>query len=203
MSFAWTSFFYGWHLRLALSTNDVELLSEPDDNDIIKAMPQALANLLLKAIVNPIRPLPKVSTPNRRRLVPHSLTRQKDSMQQDNQYLVDILHAAQRIIEKTSELSREDFYDDVKVQDSVVRRLLTISKAARRISEGTVAQLDSLPWDAMKNLKSQLSQEENDIDPAVLWAITQTEIPLLIQQLRVRAVEEESAHYTLLQASQL
>lgn len=124
-------------------------------------------------------------------------------MQQDNQYLVDILHAAQRIIEKTSELSREDFYDDVKVQDSVVRRLLTISKAARRISEGTVTQIDRLPWDAMKNLKSQLSQEENDIDPAVLWAITQTEIPLLIQQIGLRAVAEETSHYTPLQASQL
>ena len=123
-------------------------------------------------------------------------------MQQDNQYLVDILYAAQRIIRKTTDVSREDFYADVALQDSVVRRLLTISKAARRISPETTWQLNALPWDAMKGLKHQLSQEENSIDPEVLWAIIQTEIPRLIQALGLRAVPKHEDEFAYMQASQ-
>ncbi len=123
-------------------------------------------------------------------------------MQQDNQYLVDILYAAQRIIRKTTDVSREDFYADVALQDSVIRRLLAISKAARRISSETTWQLDALPWEAMKGLKQQLSQEENSIDPEVLWVIIETEIPRLIQALGLRAVPKRADEFAYLQASQ-
>jgi len=112
-------------------------------------------------------------------------------MQQDNQYLVDILHAANRVVEKTATLSLEDFYADVTIQDSVVRRLLCISKAARRVSDDTIQQLEALPWSAMRNLTHQLSQADDDIDPDVLWSIIQTEIPMLIQTLGLNVLVNE------------
>lgn len=114
-------------------------------------------------------------------------------MQQDNQYLVDILHAANRVVEKTTHLSLEDFYADVTIQDSVVRRLLTISKAARRVSDDTIQQLDGISWQVMRNLKQQLSETDDDLDPDVLWSIIHTEIPMLIQTLGFNVLPNEDS----------
>ncbi len=122
-------------------------------------------------------------------------------MQQDHQYLIDILHSAQRILDYVAERSIHDFYDDVQLQDSVIRRLLSMGKIAPRISIETRQTLRNIDWQAIDNLKSRLAQEDNAIDADHLWRIVHTEIPRFEQALRSQVLDEEKEILTYRQLS--
>jgi uncharacterized protein with HEPN domain len=56
-------------------------------------------------------------------------------MQQDLQFLLDMLQSAELILVYTAQGSKDEFVANVQLQDSVIRRLLVIAEAARRVSD--------------------------------------------------------------------
>lgn len=58
-------------------------------------------------------------------------------MQRDLQFLLDILQSAELIRCYIGHCSRDSFIADVQLQDSVIRWLLIIAEAARRVSDTT------------------------------------------------------------------
>jgi len=52
-------------------------------------------------------------------------------MQRDLQFLLDMLQSAELILTYTAQSSKDEFVANVKLQDSVIRRLLVIAEAAR------------------------------------------------------------------------
>ena len=111
-------------------------------------------------------------------------------MQQDNQYLIDIFHAAQQILEYTAETSLHSFYEDVQLQDKVVRRLLTIGKTAQRISSETRQEVTVIIWSKIEKMKERLLQDDPVIDADQVWSIVQSEIPALVETLRAIVIPE-------------
>jgi len=105
-------------------------------------------------------------------------------MQQDNQALVDILQAAERIQAYMVDATLTDFYADIKLQNKVMRRLLTISKAAQQVSALTREEMSAIAWDRLSSTKERILQEDPSIDIDQLWATIHTEIPALIQALK-------------------
>ncbi len=104
-------------------------------------------------------------------------------MQQDNQHLIDILQAAQRIQEYTQDSTLADFYGDLQLQNKVMRRLLTISKTAQRVSAATQEEMDAIAWEKLSSTKERILQEDPFIDIDQLWVAIHDEIPVLIQAL--------------------
>ncbi len=49
-------------------------------------------------------------------------------MKRDIQFLLDMLQSAELIIKYTAEYSKDDFIDNIQLQDSVIRRLLVIAE---------------------------------------------------------------------------
>lgn len=54
-------------------------------------------------------------------------------MQRDLQFLLDILQSAELVMNYTALCSKDEFIENVQLQDSVIRRLLVIAEAARRV----------------------------------------------------------------------
>lgn len=112
-------------------------------------------------------------------------------MQQDSQYLADILHSAQRILDYIADRSIHDFYDDVQLQDSAIRELLSIGKIAPRISSEMRQSIGTIDWQAVDDMKNRLMHEEQAIDADRLWTIIKTEMPRLVQALRSQVLTDE------------
>jgi len=55
-------------------------------------------------------------------------------MKRDIQFLLDMLQSAELIMQYTAGYSKNDFVENIQLQDSVIRRLLVIAEAARRVS---------------------------------------------------------------------
>ncbi len=111
-------------------------------------------------------------------------------MQQDNQYLIDILHAAQRTLEYTADTSLHGFYEDVQLQDKVVCRLLTIGKAAQRVSASARQEAHEIAWSKLERMKERLLQNDPVIDADQVWSIVQSEMPILIDNISATVVLE-------------
>ncbi|MGD1896521.1 MAG: DUF86 domain-containing protein [Phormidesmis sp.] len=104
-------------------------------------------------------------------------------MKQDNHALIDILRAAQRIEEYTVDTTLVDFYEDVQLQDKVMRRLLSIGKNAQWVSDVTRDEMSAIAWSELSSLKKWLLQDDPFVNVDQVWSIVQTEIPILIQVL--------------------
>jgi len=107
-------------------------------------------------------------------------------MQRDLQFLLDMLQSAELIMSYTAQCSKNEFVENVQLQDSVIRRLLVIAEAARRVSESTRRTLLNISWQEINGMRNRLVHEYDDINLNILWDTVQTEIPTLIEELKLQ-----------------
>ncbi|MFN9176591.1 MAG: DUF86 domain-containing protein [Synechocystis sp.] len=105
-------------------------------------------------------------------------------MQRDLQFLLDMLQSAALILTYTAQCSKDEFVANVQLQDSVIRRLLVIAEAARRVSDTTRQALPNVPWQEINGMRNRLVHEYDDVNLNIVWDVVQFEIPLLIKELK-------------------
>ena len=67
-------------------------------------------------------------------------------MQRDDATLLDIVRAAQLILEFTSGVQRVSFQADLKTQSAVLHQLLVIGEAVKRLSNAFRETHPQIPW---------------------------------------------------------
>lgn len=105
-------------------------------------------------------------------------------MQRDLQFLLDMLQSAELIMTYTAQCSKDEFIANVQLQDSVIRRLLVIAEAARRVSKTTRQALPNVSWQEINGMRNRLVHEYDDINLNIVWDVIQLEIPPLIEELK-------------------
>jgi uncharacterized protein with HEPN domain len=111
-------------------------------------------------------------------------------MQRDLQFLLDMLQSAELIIQYTAGCSKNEFLNNIQLQDSVIRRLLIIAEAARRVSETMRKSLPNILWQEINGMRNRLVHEYDDINLNIVWDVVQNEIPILIEQLNSKVHSE-------------
>lgn len=111
-------------------------------------------------------------------------------MQRDPQFLLDMLQSAELITTYIGQFSKDDFFENVQLQDSVIRRLLVIAEAARRVSEAARQTLPNISWKEINGMRNRLVHEYNDVDLSIVWDVVQNEIPTLINELQSQVPPE-------------
>ena len=107
-------------------------------------------------------------------------------MQRDLQFLLDILQSAELIMTYKAQYSKEEFIENIQLQDSIIRRLLVIAEAAKRVSEATRQTLPNISWQEINGMRNRLVHEYDEIDLNIVWDVIQSEIPSLIESLNLQ-----------------
>jgi uncharacterized protein with HEPN domain len=107
-------------------------------------------------------------------------------MQRDLQFLLDMLQSAELILIYTAQCSKDEFVANVQLQDSVIRRLLVIAEAARRVSDATRQALPNISWQEINGMRNRLVHEYDDVNLSIVWDVIQFEIPPLIEELKLQ-----------------
>lgn len=105
-------------------------------------------------------------------------------MQRDLQFLLDMLQSAELITIYTEQCSKDGFFETVQLQDSVIRRLLVIAEAARRVSAPTRQTLPKISWQENKGMRNRLVHEYDEVNLNIVWDVVQSEISTLIEELK-------------------
>jgi uncharacterized protein with HEPN domain len=111
-------------------------------------------------------------------------------MQRDLQFLLDMLQSAELIMTYTAQCSKAEFVVNVQLQDSVIRRLLVIAEAARRVSDITRQTFPNIAWQEINGMRNRLVHEYDDVNLNILWDVVQSEIPSLIEELKLQVPPE-------------
>lgn len=105
-------------------------------------------------------------------------------MQRDRQFLLDILQSAELIVTYTEQCTKAEFLENVQLQDAVIRGLLVIAEAAKRVSEETQQRFSNIAWQEINGMRNRLVHEYDDVNLNIVWDVVQFEIPVLIQELK-------------------
>ncbi len=99
-------------------------------------------------------------------------------------HLDDILEAIRRIQVYTHGMAPDQFFEDEKTFDAVVRNLEVIGEAVKQLPRGLRTRHRGVDWKKIAGLRDILIHEYFGIDREIIWDIVQNKIPGLDREAR-------------------
>lgn len=100
-------------------------------------------------------------------------------------FLKHILESIEWIEKDILGFSKEDFFENVPMQDAVFRRLEIIGEAIRNLpDEFKKANLDT-PWQDITDTRNKLIHNYFGIDLDLVWGIIKQDLPPLKEQIEM------------------
>jgi uncharacterized protein with HEPN domain len=114
------------------------------------------------------------------------------STRQDREYLQDILDSIQRIKSYTLEHSFDQFLQDFKTQDAVLRNIQVLGEAVKNLSPSLRDTYPDLPWKEMAGMRDRIVHRYFGIDFDIVWKVAKDELPALLSRLQKIEFSEEN-----------
>jgi uncharacterized protein with HEPN domain len=105
-------------------------------------------------------------------------------MKEDKLYLIHIGECIKRIEQFTIE-GRENFINDLKTQDAVLRNLHTLSESVQRISKNIKTQYPLIDWRSISGLRNVIVHDYLGIDLLRIWDIVEKDLPDLKKKIQI------------------
>lgn len=102
----------------------------------------------------------------------------------DNTLLIgDMVESAQKIMFYTKDMGFNDFENDNKTVDAVIRNFEIIGEAANRLDEEYKIENPEIEWDHLRGFRNRIVHEYFGIDLEIVWQIIEDDLPNLIEAL--------------------
>ncbi|MEK7189689.1 MAG: DUF86 domain-containing protein [Patescibacteria group bacterium] len=98
-------------------------------------------------------------------------------------YFQDIVDSIKKIKQYTKKMSFDNFTEDNKTVDAVVRNLEIIGEAARYITKTTRQRHPEIPWAQMAGMRNKVIHEYSGVDLSILWQTVKDDIPDLKKKI--------------------
>jgi uncharacterized protein with HEPN domain len=99
-------------------------------------------------------------------------------------YLDDILDAIEKIEKYVNGLTFEEFSQDSKTVDAIVRNFEIIGEATKHIPAETKEKHPRIPWKMMAGTRDKLIHEYFGVNLQVLWKAVKEDIPPLKRSIK-------------------
>lgn len=91
-------------------------------------------------------------------------------------FLEDILESIDRIEEYTKDISEEEFYETVSLQDAVIRRFEIVGEAVKRLPQELKDKYSEIPWKEISGTRDILIHEYFGVNLERIWKTIQRDI---------------------------
>jgi uncharacterized protein with HEPN domain len=98
-------------------------------------------------------------------------------------YLDDILDGVEKIKRYTREMTYEEFVDDPKTVDAVLRNFEVIGEAAKNVPDDIRQEYSDVPWSEMAGMRDKLIHGYASVELQIVWSTIQDEVPALGTQI--------------------
>jgi len=105
------------------------------------------------------------------------------SKREDSAVIQDIKEVINRITSYISQMEYEDFLQDYKTQDAVIRNIEILGEAAKLLSDETKEKYPNVPWKDIAGTRDKLIHDYFGVNIDIVWDIAKNEIPFLSTQL--------------------
>lgn len=105
------------------------------------------------------------------------------SKRSNKDLLTDIIESIDKIFRYTEGMKFDDFMQDERTADAVVRNFEIIGEAANRIEEGLHSQFPEVEWRRIIGLRHRIAHDYFGIDYNIIWEIRETKLADFKQQM--------------------
>ena len=89
------------------------------------------------------------------------------------------MESCEKILRFTEKLTSEEFTNDDRTYDAVVRNLKIIGEATKHLPAELRRKYPDLPWSSMAKLRDRLIHGYFVVDHEIIWNVVKKELPLL------------------------
>lgn len=118
------------------------------------------------------------------------------SKRADIDLIKDIQEAIRRINSYIAVMSQDDFFEDTKTQDAVVRNLEIAGEAVKNLSEDLREKYPKIQWKEFAGLRDKLIHHYFGVNYDIVWHVVKNELPDIIYQLNEIINKEEEKKST-------
>lgn len=97
--------------------------------------------------------------------------------------LLDILTSVKAIQSYVAGMTHEQFLNDAKTQDAVLRRLLVAGEAAARLARETCAAFPGIPFHKMVSMRNRVLHDYGNVDLEIVWETVQAHLSQVFAEL--------------------
>ncbi len=94
-------------------------------------------------------------------------------------YIKDILEYMERAEKHIEKIKKEDFLQDNKTCDAVIRCIEVIGEATKNVSDNIRNKYPSIPWRDMSGMRDKIIHGYFVVDFENVWLVVKEEIPRL------------------------
>jgi len=98
-------------------------------------------------------------------------------------FLEHILECINEVERNTKDISKEHFFENVTIQDAVIRRLEIIGEAVKNLPKNFKSKYSAIPWKSVAGMRDILIHEYFGVDLKLIWKIVNKELPALKKQV--------------------
>ena len=107
-------------------------------------------------------------------------------------FVEDILESIELVESYVANMNFDDFKNDRKTIDAVVRNLEIIGEAARNISDEIKNKYQNVDWKGMIGLRNRIAHRYFGINLTIIWEILKQELPPLKEKMKqIKELERE------------
>ena len=112
-------------------------------------------------------------------------------MWRDLAWLLDMLHATEKVLEYAKGLPEDRFFQSSLHQDAIIRQLMIIGEAAKKVSPDMRQEHPEVRWKKIAGFRDVLIHGYFDVDLGKVWEIIREDLPELLKTLRAIIPPEE------------
>jgi uncharacterized protein with HEPN domain len=98
--------------------------------------------------------------------------------------LLDIKESIEKIKRYTLGISFEDFINDNKTCDAVIRNFEIIGEAANRLNDEIKEKYPSINWHRIRGFRNRIVHDYMGVDYNIVWTIIQSDIQQLLHDIQ-------------------
>ena len=106
-------------------------------------------------------------------------------MRDYNLYLNDIIRAIERIENSMNNVSKEDFYKNVDIQDAILMRINVIGEAVKSIPDDLKEKYKNIEWKKISGMRDIISHVYFGIDFDIIWDVIKNKLPILKKEIKL------------------
>lgn len=99
-------------------------------------------------------------------------------------FLDDIVECSRRVLDYTRGMSLDDFVQDTRTYDAVLRNLEIIGEAAKRLPEEVRQQHPQIPWRQISRFRDRLAHGYRTLDDAIVWSAIRSDVAPLLHEVQ-------------------
>jgi uncharacterized protein with HEPN domain len=108
-------------------------------------------------------------------------------------WLADLLEACGRIRAYVADGDLNEFLEDTRTADAVLRNLEIVGEAVKKLPPELLAQAPHVPWSDVAGFRDILAHAYFRVDLTLVWDIVQHELPALEEAARqLGTINEQS-----------